>query len=523
MMAITSSAVARDGHSRRRFAKAFKAIRSRIRRYDPLSIIERCVVTLHHPAIRDPSRWAEGHIRSYQPWNLFLIIKWTYTEGRFCGLPAISEASLVDLVNRVLNLGRFQDPAHFDSIRLFFKNVAFQQFWFQQVMDRAKLARPLILFSTLPPRDEFEGPFTSAVGISLEQYFDLSFVLLSRFLPASNSHTNVTVEYFEPVHHVYGRQIIETFLDALAMDLRGARAFLKNYATKIRDPVLGLYEQTPLKEYPLLKRSGVYLCYSPVVLQECLAHFVYDTLRQTDPDVFGRRFGPVFETYADKNVQYLRRRYYRERELKAITGPGVKTTDFVIPYDGATVLIEAKGVELSPLARISPSAGVIARSLKSTAMKAVSQAISTARLLKDLRDAGKAITEEGPCYCLVVTYKRLFLGTAKDIVAELEDDERRDFLGEEGAGLSLLPLEHIYFVSIEDLEHAAALEEGRLATIAQALQQSVAKDANPATTSFEFGQHLDAIDSGVRFPEHLTEEFETLTGRVKRQFRTGEL
>jgi hypothetical protein len=402
---------------------------------------------------------------------------------------------------------------------LFLKNTAFQQFWFQERVHQIKFARPEYLFSKLPRSSAFNERFQRTVGIDLQEFFDLSFALVCGFVPPK-VNVQITKEFFRPIFGVYGEAKIRAFLDYLALSVRDARRFTRVHGGTIKNPILALYEQTPFKQHPFLRIGDAYVCYAPVVLHERVIHFVYDVLRAADPDWFGREFGLVFEEYADTAIAQTNRRYYRERELRTITGSDRKMVDFVIPYDAATILVEAKGIELTPLARLSPRVDVVARSLKSTAIKAITQALSTARALAGLRCAGNRITKDGPCYALVVTYKRLYLGTASDIIGLLDEAERAQLLRNVQEDLELLPLDHVYFVSIEDLEHAIAIERAGIATVAEVLAQSVAEDASPPTSTFELGQRLDRFDR-VALPDFLTKQFTETTERVKRRFETG--
>lgn len=504
------------------FDQECRAIRNRIREYDAGSIVRQCVQLLHHPDLQ-PTSGVPRLLGTYEPWNLLFLIEQTLLHGDLISerYPKINQQRFNRLINRVKQLRRFECPLDFDHVFLFLKNLAFEQFWYQQTLDRAALARPIVLFSTLPTHSRFDEVFSSTFGISLETYFDLSFTLASRFLQQSASPV-VTVEFFSPSFAAYGEPSFRTLLNGLALTPLEARRHIESAAQVIRNPMLRLYAASALREYPFLRLNDRYLCYSPVVLQQRLADLVYDVLAQVGSEEIRRLFGIAFEDYVETTLSALDRTILTEGDLQQAAGKPTKAVDFVLPYENATVLIEAKGVELTPFARVSTDASVIANSLKGSVIKGINQAGATVGLLDSLRRSGRSLAPDGPYYCMVVTYRRMYLGTVKDLIANLSDDERARLLPDYLRHVHLLPLEHIYLVPVEDLEHAVALQLHGRTNLAEILRLSVIEDADPRTQCFELGLRLDRIDLRVRYPEHLTEAFNILAARVLARFQRGD-
>ena len=157
----------------------FKPIRNRLRKHSPVSIIEHCVARLH-----DPNLWTSDAVRHYPPWNLLLVIKWSLLHGDFDD-PRKPRASLNDLnriTNALLQLGdKVRMPNEYPSVWLFLKNIAFQQFWLQREVGAAQIGRQELLFaSSFTPRYIREA-FEARFAMSIEDFLDLSFMLLARF------------------------------------------------------------------------------------------------------------------------------------------------------------------------------------------------------------------------------------------------------------------------------------------------------------------------------------------------------
>ena len=131
-----------------RVNEAFRKVTNRIKKHYPLEIISACIKKLN-----EQPKDRIQHLRNYPPWRLLLLIKWTFLHGEY--LSPYRKKLTVNNFNYLLNLihdleGRLRFPGQYENILLFFRNMAFQQFWLQHEFSMVDFAR-----QSLPPMQGF--------------------------------------------------------------------------------------------------------------------------------------------------------------------------------------------------------------------------------------------------------------------------------------------------------------------------------------------------------------------------------
>jgi hypothetical protein len=274
------------------------------------------------------------------------------------------------------------------------------------------------------------------------------------------------------------------------------------------------YEQSPLKRFPLLEVEGRYFCYSPVLLVHSTNSFVFDTLKQADPNGFMNSFGTIFEKYIASGFSYSKVPFISEKEIQATIGRLHKVVDFIVFDDDTAILIDAKGVELPVLGMLTHLHDVLSDKTRTSILKGVSQACATWHALATHSRIGEFSLGNRVPYLLVVTYKQLYLGTGVDFLTHVASDFYADLLQQYG-GRSPIPPEHIYFISASDFDYLMeTIHKGQsLKTI---LVDSVARDSQLSTKRFIFSQHL--MQYGTNIPVYLEREFDSIVNTIRTNF-----
>ncbi len=258
---------------------AFRKVRNRLRKHLPFEIISACIKKLdEQPANRIQ------HLRMYPPWRLLLLIKWTFIYGEYLS-PNRKKLTVNDF-NYLLNLmhdfeGSLRLPHEYDNIFLFFRNMAFQQFWLQHEFNMAYFARQSLLFGKLDNEHPFKRMFFEKCGVSLCEFIELAMMIMTRF--TVEKQTSVTSNWFRTVADKYKPGTIQKFLDLLSIDFDSLRIKLIKEKQPKRKISYEAYEQTPLRGNPLLKHDSRYYPFSAELLARCLETFIYDTLRSDNP------------------------------------------------------------------------------------------------------------------------------------------------------------------------------------------------------------------------------------------------
>jgi len=489
----------------------FKPIRNKIRKFDADKLLELEIRMMHE--LQDAPR---EKLSQCPPWLLMSLIKWTLMYGEMNSTKqAPTRNDLAVLINMTHKLGhRARLPSDYSNVGLFMKSLAFQQFWYQNLLASSDIGRQIALFLEILPPTFVKEIFHDKLKLAPEDFFELAFALATRF--QDKKHTiYIDTTYFEPLKKIYPEETINRFLDRLSYDLESVKKFLKSEDERIKDFDARLYEQTPLRKRPLLKLGSSYICYSPDVLLGGLSTLAYDIFKEEVGERFTQKFGEAFEKYIRQGLAYSKLNFLSERELER-DHPGQKMVDFLVPLPGTHVFVESKAIEMSPLAQVSPDARVVTKSLRNSVIKAIKQALIAIKCLDNKPIQSDPIKEN---FLLIVTFKSLFIGNGNDFVAGEVRNEIENFTKTERIEPQRLPPENIYFLSVREFEWLTEICKNNQDSLLPIIKDMIETDRNPSTRKFLVEQHL--VDQRNRgkyksfgAPDYATEPFNRMTSRL---------
>lgn len=220
--------------------------------------------------------------------------------------------------------------------------------------------------------------------------------------------------------------------------------------------------------------------------------FVYRTLRRNNPAEFGDKFGPMFERYVGRCLTDAEMQYIDEKGLEAKLPGSGKCVDFLLMEDDCQVLIDAKGIEMSARGRVSQRAELVLQAIKSSAVKAIEQGMATSARIRNLPATDALARGREEVFLLVVTFDDLFLGSTFDFSAIFGEHLLPRLERDYGVPLPI-PVDHIFFVSIDELEWLLACVHGKDASVGDILRHARNEDRSHSTRKFMFQQHLDSL------------------------------
>jgi len=468
-----------------------------LRQCDPESFLEYTSKALHEV-------YSKGTeiLHRYQPWNLLLAAKWALQEADT--LSHRRRPATQNDLRVVLNLlhdmeAQVRMPNEYEHTSLFIRHLAFQQFWLQHGQSGEALARQHLLFSSLPDDHYFSREFQRLTGLRSGDFIEFSFAFVVSLL-GTPTPTVLRREYFDTFASSIAPGALDAFLGHLSKSIPEFFTWLNT--PEFRD--ISIADQriipSPLLDAPLIRsRSGVYMIIFPTLVMRALERVVYRTLRSGDPGQFGVRFGPVFEAYVGSCLGDAGITYRDENWLQAQL-PGVgKCVDFLITDEEAAVLIDAKGIEMSPRGRVSQRADLVVKAIKDSAIKAIEQGMITSRRIAE-SSVGQALNPVAETFLLVVTFDSLFLGNTADFGTIFGAHVLPRLQRNCGVPLPI-PLQNVFFVTIGEFECLLALIHQRATTLAGMLRHARTQDADFHTRKFHFQQHLDPfITPNTRLP-----------------------
>jgi hypothetical protein len=477
--------------------------------YYPEEILLHCVTDLNRPDASSMER-----MRHYRPWELLLLLKWAIIYGDHISPDRrhLKEPDFIKLVNLLFQFGAdIRTPDQYNSVLLFLRNMAFQQFWLQERARSANLARQSILFRKLPPNHSLQVTFADKAGLSVDQFILLANVLLTGFL-THRKEPFVTEQFFSPISKHMGVDAVRSFLALLSKDFNSLRLYLEQPEMSRLGKAYEIYEQTPLRRYPLLLLNHRYYTYSPIVLFHGLQSFVFDILRESNPSGFMDHFGPIFEKYIKRGLEHAHLNFVSESELRTVLPRQNKVVDFFFTDGGTNIILEAKGIEMPPIGMITHLPDVIRDRTKTSIIKAIEQAHESWAHFHHMTAVGKLPVQSDVPFLLVVTFKDLYVGNGSDFVSSVATDLPPS-LAARFSPEDIIHPERMYFLSIEDFDFL--VEAARRGTsISSILHAAVKADSDPKTKRFVFRQHVREAVSSIGIPDYLEREFAEIMDRI---------
>jgi hypothetical protein len=474
----------------------YKVIRNKFRKYHPIQLLALLLDYLNHPA-KDELEELKKH-----PWLILLLIKWIFTDECF-DQPNKKNASQNDVMNlmqQMLDLrAACRLPSQYAHHSLFFRNIGFQQFIFQRRLGLHFLGRQAILFACERNKRYYNDQFASATDVSINRFINLMYVLMTRFIVPEESgayHRDVSLAWFSPVFSQYPAEEVKHFLDSMSVDYLEIRQRLLEIDNGRRQ-CHEQYEHTPFLRFPLIRKGDTYLCVYPLILYRSMEHFIYDTLRELDPEGFMRRFGPTFERYVEKSLHHSGLDFATESELMAtLTGDG-KVVDFLVVDNNTNIFIDAKGVEISYQGKVTHSAEILLNRTKDSILKAIEQAYETNSRLLRTQSAKSTMRFRENAFIIAITYSEMYLGTGKTFYEAVARGKIKELQSKYPAEVHI-PMENIYFLTIEDFDLYCEGIRSHVVGFIEGLEKAKLLDAEPVTRKFDFYLHLKSL--GIETP-----------------------
>lgn len=441
------------------------------------------------------------------PWLIMLILKWNFLENRVNpeSSKALSSKEFMRILDESFELGKLvKMPTEVSHFRNMMRNVAFQQFIYQKKLSAASVACNHRLFSELPDNHRLKIKFKSMTSMDVGDFNKCCLAIYALF---ERYKRTISINDLSIVFDKLGRDNLQKTLDLLSIDIFQAKKQIKDndFSTGTYSE---WYEQTPFLKFPLIKHLDKYTCVNIYVFLRAIEQYIYDLLKSDDSEYFMGSFGKVFESYLKYGLAYSECQYLEENILKRALPKGVGVVDFVICEQGSNTFIDAKGVELPYLGKVSDDPKIILGKVKSSALKAIKQANSLNGYIYE--HGLESLMYKDNNYLLVVTYKDLYLGNGQVFY----DSIAKDAIDGIYNGISVkahIPLKNIYFISVESFDYLCSVIKRTDLTFANVIEHAKKADQDTATMKFDFQQHLESLKIDILRPDYLSCAISELT------------
>ncbi len=507
------SMLEQNNFSESRAHEAFRRVVNRLQKHYPAEIITSCIKILNE----NPQDKLE-HIRLYPPWRLLLLIKWTFLYGDYTSpkrkrLTKVYFNYLLNVMNNLYDNIRF--PGEYKNIFLFFRNMAFEQFWLQHDFNISNLARQNLLFGRLRNEHPFKRNFLKKFGISITDFIELSMIMMPRFVV--EKQVVISSDWFRNIADKFNPGTIEKFLELLSIDFETLKEKLIRERQTKRKVSYEVYEKTPLIETPMIKSNSNYYPFYRELLARSIESFIYDTLRDEDANAFMNKFGPIFERYIEKSISSTKIKYYTEKELNQLLPSEGKVVDFVMIDGNRRIFIDAKGVEMAYLGMVGHEPETITQQTRRSIVKGVQQSLETAKRFKEFEKTSGIDCAERNNYLIIVTFKEMYVGNGTDFNENVAKETFSKMMKHDGTE-GLIPFEHMYFMCVDDFDFfMGGVSSGEI-DLAKMLDYAINCDKFGNSKKFTFGQHLFEKYPNTAVPEWLINEIEYIKDCCKLRF-----
>lgn len=466
------------------FNDIYKTWRNRARRYSRRSILHTSLHTLQLP-VADALQQA---MRA--PWITLLIIKWVFQDDYFdrnCGL-RIDGAQFDDLRDKLWNLGDGSIEGIRDTLpgTLFLRRLLNPQVHFGRP-HAAGFVREAALIDSLGKQHPLAAMFEQQTGLDAQQLMDLS---IAAYGPLSNGQLNFDAAWFSPLRATYSDRVIDSFIAMVSRDEAELTEFLRLLPghDKKQKLVSELFEFTPLRRYPFFRDGRTLRCWHPQVFSRGMEGIVHSVLSEKG-SAYMDSFSKIFEKHVVTEARRAPAEFYGETDLKCILGSDSKVPDGMFSFEDCNVFLESKA-GLFGESVMSVGHNSIFSHVMVNVRKAIKQAwAASVGMRRSVRAPTSA--RQAPCdYLIVVTNKEISASRGPNFAAMLPQGTL-DYPSEEAR--VLLPLEHIYILSVSDYERVITNASAAGRSLSDILRECVVHDSDPTTSCFYFSMHLDRM------------------------------
>lgn len=446
------------------------------------------------------------------PWQVLLIVKWV-CQDRYLDHNAVENISadvFNDLRQKLWELPKNISPGAKEYLpgKLFFRRLLNPQIGFQRTFSPA-FVREASLLAQQPIGHPLRELFEKKIGISTLDFLDLTYATYAAILDGKRQFD---LQWFEPLKVLYSDHVIHTFVSLVSRNFSELVAFCRSLPDAEHKVASEYFEFPILSRYPFFRSGSTIECWHPAVFYRGMENFVHSVLSEERQDYMDA-FSKLFEKHVIEEAKQLNVPFLNEDTLRTFVAADTKVPDGLLSFPNCNIFIESKaGIFDQSIMTIGHSKFF---SDRTRALKnAVAQAWATSVSLRNQKIAPSRVLESTSDYLLVVTNKELSASRGTALALMYPSDT---LIYPNPEAEKLLPLEHIYFISVDDFERLIAGASNL--DIPSFLRECVEADNNAETSVHFFEQHLDKRKVPRQFSKLVSIAIDDANNRLTSTFK----
>jgi hypothetical protein len=343
--------------------------------------------------------------------------------------------------------------------------------------------REAALLGGLAQSDVLRVLFHEKTGLDVVDFVDLTY---STYVAILNDEFTFGTGWFQPLRSSYGNACVDAFINSVARTYEELTIFCRALPDAREHRTSELYEFPLIKRFPLLRTGNVLQSWHPMVFYRGMEGFVHSVMSEAGAEYI-ERFSKVFEAHVVGEVKRTGLEYFDEKQLKGFVDGNLQVPDALISFPEANIFVESKAGLFDESVIVVGQSEILASKTRALS-KAIGQGWSASVGLRDTRRAPQQVLDAPIDYLLVVTNKELSASRGTTL-RDMYPAGRLDYPNAQAE--KYLPLQRVYFLSIEDFERLMQATSEKSVVLPVFLERCVKADGDPHTAVYYFDQHLE--------------------------------
>lgn len=459
--------------------ESFNYIRNRISEYTKKSLLDIAVKVLKNAE--------KNHSPSFPLFSVLTLIKWTIIYGGSKYPPKIADYRIFEKLHQCItdlesNNRLLKNDKTLDIYKLLVV-IAHQQFWLQDDLYMTVIHRQLVLYKSLRSRYDLNLAFKDKTGLDVTDFMKIAFIIYVQLNPDKTGnifhYTGViSPDWMKVIDETTSLEKRVSFFKLLTFGTPESIERIKRDSSKLKCKDLQAFDNKFFSQYPIFYFNDKLFVLHKALFPNTIRHYIYDYLKESDQN-FSEEFGRRLEKYISLGLKETGLDTISENNFKKLYPNCKKQVDFIIK---SNILIESKAIELATLPSVHPDDSILFKSLKDSVVKAyVSQMLTVANHI----DSSKTY------YGIIITYKKLYLGSGRDCWDAFLKSESERFCRENNLIMDVLPPENLFFVDIDTWDVLVQLIIDKKIILENLFEEIKKQDAEPSTKKFHFKMYLE--------------------------------
>lgn len=457
----------------------FKPIRNKIRNFTFDSLTDEILSIL---------KIFENDEKKRSFWHPLLLLKWNleFSKKNYKAKVA-TKPEIGKLLKKIDELEMSHETFAIkkgENINKTFIILAQQQFFYQEITGWDSFSRQLILFKDLQSKYDINESFKNLTGLDLLTFISISYIIWVY----SHQNETINIKYFgyliddikEIISEVHKIVSLQSYLSLLTVSKDNVQDLLDEDNRVLRNHNLQSFEPSFFTRKPFFLYKNKYIIPHKDILHHHFNYFIYEFLKQKD-DRFTTEFGLRMEKYVKLGLDETNIKYITETDLKKKLNSKDNLVDFIVSDN---IMIEVKAIESKPYVSANPTDTILGNEFRKNLVKAYA---------KQMVNVANNINNNEEYFGIIITYKKLFLGSSEDMWEQFLKNETNKICTQEEC--KIIPHQNLFVMDIYTWDQTVQiLKDNKELQLKDILIKVREDNKNPKTKKFHFSMHLDDYD-----------------------------